>query len=239
MTAVRDILNDAMIEIGVLDPTEAANATQAQWALRQLNGMLEAWQDDELLIYTVDRSLFSTVANQQSYTIGVGGNWVTTEPIRPGQIDMVSVMVGTVEIPMEVFNDEQWRDVTLKNTPSSFPLVMWANGNFPLNELFFWPIPTGIYSIVLYMWGQVASFASVNATVTLPKGYRDALVFNLAKRLASGMGTQASPNTIEEARKALATIKKMNWEPTYRSVDSGLRGNHNNTGHRSRGYVVD
>lgn len=239
MTTVREILTDALIETGIIDPSEAIDANQAAWALRHLNGMLEAWQNDDLLIYTVDRTLYSTVANQQSYTLGVGGNWVTTEAIRPGQIDMVSVMVGTVEIPIAVLNDEQWRDVTLKNTPSSFPLMMWSNGNYPLNSLYFWPIPTGVYSIVLYTWGQVASFPDVNATVTLPKGYRDALVFNLAKRLASGMATQASPNTIEEARKALATIKKMNWEPTYRSVDSALLGNHNNIAQRSRGMVVD
>lgn len=239
MTTVRDILTDSMIEIGALDPAEAISSSQAVWALRHLNGMLESWQNDDLLIYTVDRSLFSTVANQQSYTIGVGGDWVTTEPIRPGQIDMVSAMVGTVEIPISVLNDEQWRDVTLKDTLSSFPLMMWNNGNYPLNTLYFWPKPTGVYSIVLYMWGQVASFADVNATVSLPKGYRDALVFNLAKRLASGMGLQASPNTMDEARKALSFIKKMNWEPVYRAVDSALIGNHNNIAQRSRGMVVD
>ena len=239
MTTVREIITDAMIEIGILDPSEAASANQAAWALRHLNGMLEQWQNDDLLIYTVDRTLYPTVANQQIYTLGVGGDWATTQPVRPGQIDMVSVMVGTVEIPISVLNDEQWRDVTLKSTPSSFPLLMWSNGNFPLNTLYFWPIPTGIYSIVLYTWGQVSSFADINATVTLPKGYRDVLVFNLAKRLAPGMGVQASPNTSEEARKALATIKKMNWEPTYRSVDSALLGNHNNIAQRSRGMVVD
>lgn len=239
MTTVRDILQDSLIEIGVLDPREAISGEDAARCFRVLNRMLSAWQTEDLMVYTVDRTAFNLVAGQQSYTIGVGGNFNTTYAVRPGQIDMASVIVSGVEIPIQVMNDEQWRDVTLKSVSSTFPLQMWSNGDYPLNTLYFWPIPAAVNSVVLYLWGQTVEFASVDTTVSMPQGYEEALVMNLAIRLASGYGTQPSPATVELARASKARIKRMNWQPTYRSVDSALLGNHNNIGQRSRGLVVD
>lgn len=239
MTTVRDILQDALIELTVLDPNMPISADDAARCLRTLNRMLDAWQTEELMIYSTDRASFSFVAGQQSYTIGVGGNFNTTYAVRPGQIDMASVIMNGVELPIEIMNDEQWRDVTLKSVSSTFPLQMWSNGNYPLNVLYFWPIPTMVNTLILYLWNQVTAFPSVNSTVTFPQGYEDALVLNLAVRLAPGYGTQASPTTIDLARQAKARIKKLNWEPTYRSVDSALAGTHQSVGQRSRGYVVD
>lgn len=241
MTTVRELLTDAFIQVGVQDPSEAMDADKAAFALRELNRMIQAWQTEDLMVYTVDRSVFTLTPGKQAYTIGVGGEFVTTSPIRPGQIDMVSVLVttGSNEIPLEILNDEQWRDIVVKPTSGSYPLQMWSNGNYPLNSLYFWPIPNDAYQVVLYLWGQTNSFPDVNATVSLPQGYEDAIVPNLAVRLSPGYGMQPSPVLIQLAQSSKSLIKKMNWEPLYRRVDSALAGFGSNVGQLSRGYVVD
>lgn len=241
MTTVRYLITDALIELGVQDPSESMDAAKATAALRALNRMVSAWNTEELMVYTVDRSVFNLVAGKQSYTIGVGGDFVTTNPVRPAQIDMASILVttGSNEIPIEILNDEQWREIVVKNTSGSYPLQMWSNGNYPLNTLYFWPIPSAVYQVVLYLWGQTSEFSSINQTVALPQGYEDALVSNLAVRLAPSYGMQASPSTVELARVSKARIKNLNWEPTYRKVDSALAGVSSNVGQMSRGYVVD
>lgn len=241
MTTVRSLIEDALIELGVQDPSESMGADRAAHGLRVLNRMISAWDTEDLMVYTVDRPVFNLVAGKQAYTIGVGGDFVTTMPIRPAQIDMASILVtaGSNELPIEILNDEQWRDVVVKNTSGSYPLQMWSNGNYPLNTLSFWPIPSAAYQVVLYIWGQTSEFPDVNQAVTLPQGYEEAIVPNLSARLAPSYGLQASPSTTELARAAKARIKKMNWEPTYRSVDSALAGVSSNVGQRSRGYVVD
>jgi hypothetical protein len=236
---VRGILTDAALELGILDPSEGIDAAKAAQGLRILNRMLSAWADEDLMIITKDRLTFNLVANQQSYTIGVGGNFNTPYPVRPGQIDLVSVMFNNVEIPIDILNDEQWRDISLKTTPSTFPLQVWANGNYPLDVLYFWPVPTTPNQLVMTVWGQIVAFADVNASISVPQGYEEAIVLNLAVRWAPSWGVQASPTTIQLANAAKARIKAMNWEPTYRTVDSALAGSHNNIGQRSRGYVVD
>lgn len=239
MTKVRELITDALTDLGMQDPSEVLSADKASHALRVLNRMLSGWANEDLMIVTKDRLTFNLVGGQQSYTIGVGGNFNTAYPVRPGQIDLVSVMFGNVEIPIEVLNDEQWRDITLKTVNSTFPLQMWANGNYPLDVLYFWPIPTTAAPLIMTVWGQITAFASVNDTVTLPQGYEEAIVSNLALKLAPSYGATPSPGIMQTAMASKAKIKAMNWEPTYRSVDSALSGSHNNIGQRSRGYVVD
>ena len=241
MTKVRDILNDALIELGVLDPSETIDAGAANRALREFNRMIQALNIDGPMVYTVNRQLFSLVPGQQVYSIGVGGDFNTTMPIRPGQIDMVSVLFGNpaVEIPIDILNDEEWRDMSVKQVNSTFPLMVWSNGNYPLNELSFWPIPQMVNSVVLYIWGQTTGFTSINEDVTFPQGYEDFLVNTLALRLGPSYGIQPNGVTAAKAQQAKTLIKQLNWEPTYRSVDSALSGSHNNIGQRSRGYVVD
>lgn len=239
MTTVRDILTDALLELGVIDPSETISAGAAKTALRGLNRLVESWANEDLMIVTKDRLTFGLVGGQQSYTIGVGGDFNTTYPVRPGQIDLVSVVVNGVEIPIDVMNDEQWRDVTVKTTPSTFPLQVWANGNYPLNVLYFWPVPTAVNPLVMTVWGQIVDFASINDDVTLPSGYEDALVYNLAVRLAPQYGKEISPITASLAQSSKAMIKRMNWEPTYRSSDGYFSGGMNTIGQRSRGYCID
>lgn len=241
MTTVREIVTDALIQLGVCDPSESATADQAASALRELNRMIQAWNTEDLMIYTVDRQVFTLTVNKQFYTIGIGGDFVTTYPVRPGQIDLASVLVssGTVEIPIEILNDEQWRDTTVKQVNSGYPLAMWSNGNYPLNTLAFWPVPQQVNSVVLYIWGQTSSFSDINASVTMPQGYEDALVSNLAIRLSPAYGVQPNPVLLQMAAQAKSRIKRMNWEPTYRSTDPALLGSHNSIGQRSRGYVID
>lgn len=239
MTKVRDILTDALLELGVIDPTESIGADAAKAAMRSLNRMIESWANEELMIVTKDRLTFALVGGQQSYTIGVGGDFNTTYPVRPGQIDLISVVVNNVEIPIEPLNDEQWRDVTVKNTPSTFPLQVWASGNYPLNVLNFWPVPTSPNPLILTVWGQITAFTSINDDVVLPPGYEEALIYNLAGRLAPSYGVTVSPVTVSLAQSSKAAIKKMNWEPTYRTSDGYFSAGMNTIGQRSRGYCID
>jgi hypothetical protein len=243
MTTVRDLIEDALEDIGVIAGGSALTAEDAKSCLRVLNRMVSSWANESLMIYTVDRRTFAMVANQQDYTIGVGGTFVTPYPVRPGQIELASVILNGVEIPIDILNDEQWRDISLKApyqpVYSTIPLQMWADGNYPLNGLHFWPIPTTPVPLILSVWGQITAFPDINTVISLPQGYENAIVSNLAVWCAPKFAREASQTTMALASRSLAQIKRMNWEPTYRTVDSALSGTRNSIGQKSRGYVVD
>lgn len=238
MTTVRTIIEDALLEIGAKSHADALLAEEAQAGLRVLNRMMGVWNQDGINVYTVDRQTFTFTPNKQNYTIGTSGDFNVA---RPNVISMVSALVNGVEIPIEIFNDEQWRDTSVKSVTSTFPLAMWPTGNYPLNELWFWPIPTVANSLILYTWGQTLEFTNLSDVVSFPPGYEEALVNNLAMRLAPQYGIQPSTVTATIAGQALSKIKRANWEPTYRSADDVILGNGNaaDVWRRSRGYVMD
>lgn len=243
MTTVRDLIQDALEDIGVIAGGSALQPEDAASCLRVFNRMVSSWANESALIYTVDRRTFSLAANTQDYTIGVNGTFNTPYPVRPGQIELASCILNGVELPIEQLNDEQWRNIALKapyqTVPSTIPSYMWADGNYPLNGLHFFPVPTAPIPLILSVWGQISAAVDINAVIALPQGYEEAIVSNLAVRCAPKFSREATPTTILLASRSLAHIKAMNWEPTYRTVDSALSGTHTSIGDKSRGYVVD
>lgn len=238
MATVRDMITDALIQIGMVDPSESVNAGTAQAALRELNRMIQSWNIQGLMTYALDSSVFSTVGGQQDYTYGAGGNF---DAPRPTNIDSVSVLLGNpqLELPIQILTDDQWRDVGVKSTTSTFPTAVHIHGDFPLNTLSFWPIPASAGQVRIYFWHLITEFSNINTPISLPQGYEDAIVSNLAIRLAPSYGVNPSPVLGQMAVMAKKRINNINWQPTYRCVDEALSGSYNSIGIRSRGMVVD
>ena len=65
------------------------------------------------------------------------------------------------------------------------------------------------------------------ANIELPPGYWEAIVFNLAHRLAMEYQFQLRPDTIQMAAAALMRIKRNNQRTPTLSTDVALRGNKN------------
>lgn len=221
MATVREIVGDALIELGANGPADAMTAEDGAYALRALNRMVQKWSTEELTIYTVNRDLYALVAGTASYTLGTGGTWNSA---RPARIQMAAVMVNTarpIEIPVQILTDEEWRDIAVKTTPSTFPTKIWATGNVPLNTIYCWPVPQdSTVQMVLYTWGRVNEFASLNDTVVLPLGYEEALVTNLAVALSNSYGMQVGPTLQQRAMASKAAIESLNVDPLYASFDS-------------------
>jgi hypothetical protein len=73
----------------------------------------------------------------------------------------------------------------------------------------------------------VANFADLTTVYTFPDGYDDALVYNLAVRLAPEFGVGASINLAEVRRLAaetFANIKRINQRPETMSMPTALMG---------------
>lgn len=234
MTKVREIIQDALIEIGVQDPSEAMDATKAAFGLRALNRLVQKWNVDELMVYTVNRNEWPLTAGKQVYTIGTGGDFNAPRPTR---ISMASVLLSSgQEIEIDILNDEEWRGIVLKTTQSTFPTKIWPTGNMPLNSLYLWPVPTdSTTKLVLYTWGKTENFASLDDDVVFPNGYEEALITNLALALVGPYGTPVPPTLPARASDATSKIKGLNLDPVYMDCGFG-RGSR---AIQSFGMVVD
>lgn len=241
MSTVRDILARSMRLLGVSDPVEALTPEQGLIGLEAFNALIDAWNADNLMVYTITRSVFPLTAGQQTYTLGAGGNFSMP---RPAAIENFSILLTAVspevEIPIRVLQDEDWRAIPVKNVSSGFPTDVYPAGDYPMNTLYFWPIPTGPCSVVLYTWNLVPEFTSLNDQVAFPPGYRDCFVHNLAVLMAPEFGLQASPQVTQRAISTKEAIQRINWTPREMGLPSYLRDHGSaSIGHRSRGAVVD
>lgn len=243
MSKVRELIQDALIEIGVFTPSDAIPAEDVQFALRTLNRMISVWNTQDLMVYSLNRETFSLVAGKQTYTLGTGGDFNIPRPVK---VPSASVLINNatptpLEIPIDILTDEEWQSVSLKQTPSTFPVKMWMTGDVPLNSLWFWPLPQdSTVQVVLYCWGQVQPYSTINADAIFPNGYDEAIVSNLAVMLANSYGVQPLDLLIRRALISKSSVESMNVEPIFAAVDSGLTGNRGRTlAIETQGLLVD
>ena len=81
MTTVRELVNDALLEIGVADDANNVPAEQAAHGLRVFNRMLGKWSQRSLLRPTL-LNVSVPLTGAGSYTIGPAGDVVAARPIK-------------------------------------------------------------------------------------------------------------------------------------------------------------
>ncbi|WP_348269749.1 hypothetical protein P8936_16500 [Edaphobacter paludis] len=213
MATAFDIITSALKLVGVLADGETPSDDTANQGLSVFNDMIDAWNADRLAIFTTRSDDFPLILNQQSYTLGTGGNFNIP---RPARIDAMSSILLTnpanpVEVPITMFSVEDWQTkVPVKAVNGSFPLICYDDGDFPLRNLSFWPIPTQQQnSVRIYGW-QALPAQTLLAQVSFPPGYAEAIRYNLAARLGAEFNAPTSPVVVQLAIQGLARVKTMN-----------------------------
>lgn len=238
MSTVRDLLEEALIEVGVLAESETISGSAASRGLTKLNGIVEQWSTDGCLIFSEVREELTFVAGQAAYTVGPAGNLNTVRPqviTQVGLIDVVSNPTNSLEIPLEIINVQKYSEISIKSTQSTLPYYVYVNDTFPSVTLTFFPVPSNTNKAAIYSLKPLTNFTSVNETVSLPVGYRKALVYNLACEWAESYGKTASPMVQKIAADSKAGIARMNHRtPTMISDTFGL--SNRNTYNIYRGF---
>lgn len=228
MATVRDLIKSALRQIGAIDPGENVEASEAADALATLNQMLEQWSTENLLVPLTVRERFDLVGGQSSYTMGTGGNFNTTRPVKI-EIAKLETQDGTpYELDMELLTEREWANISDKAQQSTLPTKLYAMGSSPLETLKLWPVPTVANKIVLYSVKTITVFTTINDSVELPQGYYSALKFNLAVELAPEYGKSPSEVTVTKAMSTLKNLKRINKKALLMVSDSPGVGSHFN-----------
>jgi hypothetical protein len=192
--------------------------------------MLDAWSADRLQVFTVSIQTFPLTPGQQTYSMGTGGNFNVT---RPAKIDRASIVSLTnpsqpLELDIDVYSDQDWQAIPVKNIPSTLPQGVYPDDGFPLNNLSFWPIPSVAVNTILYTWTALTEFPDLVTDITFPPGYAEALRYNLAVRLMAEMpgnyNQVTAGITTGLATESLARIRSMNLPTVESQIDPALSG---------------
>jgi len=223
MTA-EELIESSLRLIGALAPGETPSGSEGTDALFVLNQMLDSWNAESLSIFTISRSVFDFIANQQAYTYGVGGDF---NAARPAKIDHCSVLYLSnpsqpLELPLQMLTDEQWSQIPVKAVYSTIPLQVWDDGGYPLRTLSFWPIPSAANQFCSYAWTALTEFTDLATDNDYPPGYAKALRYNLAVDLAPEWGVELPPVVAAQAVSSKAILKSMNIGPIDIRCDGAL-----------------
>lgn len=229
MATANDIINRSLRTINVLEAGEIPTAQESQDALTALNAMIDAWQAERLMIWTVNRVVLGDlVIGQQTYTLGPGGFF---DMPRPAQIERYGIIsLNNPGQPLELPLNEDgtnmtldgWASIPVKNIQSALPLYVWDDEGWPLRTLSFWCIPSANVQATIYPWQLITAFPDLVTDETFPPGYEECIVYNLALRLSmeySGTIPSALPGM---AQLAIARIKSKNIPVIEMGMDPSL-----------------
>lgn len=216
---VRELIRSSLLLIGAVASNENMSATESQDALSGLNKIIESWSTEGLMIYTKTFETFSLVASQASYTIGVGGNFNTS---NPHIIENASIIDGTTEFPLDIISAQEYQQIGNKTVSAQIPHTLFFNRGATTSTIFLNPIPSTANQIKIYSVKPLSAFSSINDTITLPNGYADALEYALAVRLSPQYGKPVNPDIKAEAINSKAKLKRLNAQPLF--LESDLLG---------------
>jgi hypothetical protein len=218
-------LRKAAITLG---PQRTPSSAQFQDAIEELNRMIGSWNCDRLNIYSISRNQFP-LTGAGSYTIGqVPGMLADFDAPRPQAIERANVINGSIRYSVGLVTPAQWAEITVQALPNTIPYVLYNDRAYPLSTLFLYGQPVGGMELELYTWFAIQTFQKLEDVVMLPPGYEDALVLNLAVRLAPHFQRQVNVDVRNDAQKSLMRIESINAPRPIASTGAlGCGGHHN------------
>lgn len=216
----REWITASLRKIGAIASSETLSADEATDGLAEANRMLGAWSSEGLLVHYKVRETLVLTPSDGSYTVGSSGNLNTTRPIK---IVSASILDGSVEFPIRVVSLAEWVRIASKDV-DGLPHSMYPDMAFPLLTVNLYPRPSTTYTLVLWSEKPLTEIATLDTSISLPPGYDDALIHNLAVRLAPEYGKAPSEVLHSIANETKANLMRQNLRPTYLTCDSALVG---------------
>lgn len=197
-----------------LGPQRTPSVAQYQDAIDELNRLVGSLNCDRLNIYSIARYEFPLNGNKIS-TMGqdpTGAAIADFDGPWPIAIDRANIIYSAPEIrrPLAVLTDLQWARIRVQDQPGTIPYAIYSDRAYPLANIYLYPQPVPGYLLELYVWQLVPAFVTPSDAVVLPPGYEDALVLNLAVRLAPHFQRRVDPDVRSDAQKALTRIESIN-----------------------------
>lgn len=211
MNLIYAALRKAAVTLG---PGRTPSPAQQQDAIDELRRLTGSLNCDRLFIYSISNYQFP-LSGAKTYTIGqdaCGGSIADLNGPWPIAIDRANIIYSTPPIrrPLAILTDLQWARIRVQDIPNTIPYALYNDRAYPLATLYLYPQPLPGYILELYIWQLVPTFVNESDMVVLPPGYEDALVLNLACRLAPHFQRIVDSDLRQQARESLMRLESIN-----------------------------
>jgi len=195
MTNAREIVNGAARLLSVLGRGQSLSAEDAQNGLEVLNDFLGMFSMQPSAVFTTTTETFN-LSGQESYTIGVGGNFNTTRPVY---IESVFIGDGASDYALTQVSLNDYMTLRDKGDQGLSDFFAYDN-NVPLSKIYFNPVPQSGYTVTITSKKAVTKFSDLTTDYDLPDGMSMMLKYNLAVLWAPQFEMEASQTVQTTAR---------------------------------------
>lgn len=235
---VSDVINDALIEAGILSPGEEAMNNDADvflWAFRKMNYLIDVWQSMRSKVFAYSFTLYTLQAGLQPHTIGpaAGATFSTGSAPRPVAIESAALILNTggqIDLPINIRDKDWWATQQVKQIQTNVPTDLYYQPDNPNGSMFFWPVPNSANQVRLQTRNMLSLYSQPEDAIggpggpnSLPPTYRAALMLTLAESLLPGSKLAAHPVLVEAAKQARQAMGDNNFKsPRIQSMDFGM-----------------
>jgi hypothetical protein len=221
MATALDLITRAYRKGRILGADQVLSAARGAAGLDELNDLLDEWWITKLMVFHILVEQFALIANQQAYTMGVGGNFNTTRPVKvvPG----TKFTLSSVDRQLTVLTDRKsWDEIPYKSLVGP-PQGIFVDEAYPLATIYFYPIPDQAYTVYINSWARLQSIAALNTTIALPPGYNRLIVNGLAIALCPNAGLEAPPSVVRAFGSAKRALELVNYELPVLSMPAAVQ----------------
>jgi hypothetical protein len=224
---VRTLIEAGLRLAGLMDAARRkASPEQLDEGVEIYNGMVDAWAAQGWLVPCKERTVFPLESLQKSYQIGPGGADFNTVPKPVRLTDAGLVLTNQTpnpEWPLDVMTQQDYALVRNKDWSSSWPIGVYyePTSNVSYGTLFFYPIPSTVNSVALYLESAINEVQGITTGVILERGTRVAIEQNLGLAIAARNPRTARPGPTlkSDAAESIEVIQRLNWRPLSRRSD--------------------
>ncbi len=216
MATYTDLITRAYQLSGVLGEGEAMSGAQSVDGLSALNELIDAWNADNMNIYTLSILQTPTIAGKTDYTVGIGGDFNIT---RPPQLEGAWIRQNTapsVDLPIIMVSLSDWGNIRSKNTSGSIVQYAYYDQNYPLATLKVWPVPMGGTDLIIHANALLNSTVTLIDVVSLPPAYVRAIRYHLAIALSVENGLDPLASLLNTAASAKQLLEANNGQAIQR-----------------------
>jgi hypothetical protein len=173
-----EMIGDAFEIVGAKEAGQNLTANELAQGLRILQRMIKAWANENLCLWNLVLTSFTTVAAQEIYT--------TTDLSGDDDaiigLDNAWVVVSSNDWPLEVISYSKYLNIEDKEVATGRPTHI-AFRPAPEPSFCVYPSPDTAYTIKIYAIYPLKDFDSASGSGNLPARFQDAIVYGLADRL--------------------------------------------------------
>lgn len=174
------IIRDALILIGGLEDDETPSDAQKSYARRALNRLGKAWSARGLKAWCWNEVSLTCVASQSSYTIGPSGDLVSE---RPARVANIRKSISGTETPIRQYSRSEYMNQPSKSSTGE-PVAVYYDPQLTNGVMYVWPTPDAAHVINFSARQYIEDFDNSSNTPYYPVEWHDAIIYNLAYRLA-------------------------------------------------------